>query len=172
MLEEEMDALGAAEDAFIRLFPGGDPPAGKVPFFSGDSVGLHKPVRPRHVLLIEDDLDGVHAMAALLRTMGHHVDYAINGYVGIDVALRSKPEFIFLDIRLPDITGIEVCRRLRRLPEFKDTRIIVMTAYGQDAYREQALKAGAELVLVKPVEVAVIEALLAAGKKRNGGNGA
>ena len=145
-------------------------PKSRLPAFLLEAPGgVHKATKPRHVLLIEDDLDTVHSMAAVLRQMGHHVDYAINGYVGMDVALRSKPEFIFLDLGLPGVDGFEVCRRLRAVRELAATRIVAITAYAQESFRERALAAGAEMVLVKPVEMAVIEALLSAGKRGNGG---
>ena len=93
--------------------------------------------------------------------MGHHVEYAINGYAALDVAKRTKPEVVFLDLMMPGISGFDVARRLKK--DFGDAiRIIVVSAYGTDADREESAKAGCELHLIKPVDPRVIEGLLAA----------
>lgn len=120
-----------------------------------------KAANPRHVLIIEDSLDSVHTLTLLLRDMGHVVDYAINGYVGLDLARRMKPEFILLDIGLPGINGYEVCKRIKADPDLAHTKVVIVTAYAEDNYREQSLAAGCHMHLVKPVPVHVLEALLA-----------
>src|SRR4030095_7785261 len=57
------------------------------------------------VLVVEDNLDQVHTLAILLRLDGHQVDFAINGYVAIDVAERFKPDVVLLDLGLPGLDG-------------------------------------------------------------------
>jgi CheY-like chemotaxis protein len=121
-----------------------------------------KAANPRHVLIIEDSLDAVHILVLLLREMGHHVDYAINGYVGLDLARRMKPDFILLDIGLPGLNGYEVCKRIKADPDLRDTKVVVLTAYAGDEYREKSRLAGCYLHLVKPVPVDVLETLLSA----------
>jgi CheY-like chemotaxis protein len=107
--------------------------------------------RPRRVLAIEDDLDSVRALAYLLRSFGHQVEYAINGYVVLDIAARFRPEVVLLDLGLPGMDGYEVCRRLKSDPQQRAARVIVMTAYGQEQHRARARAAGCDLYLVKPV---------------------
>jgi CheY-like chemotaxis protein len=81
----------------------------------------------RRVLIVEDNLDAVHAFANMVRRMGHHVEYAINGYAALDVAKRTKPEVVFLDLMMPGISGFDVARRLKK--DFGDAiRIIVVSA--------------------------------------------
>src|SRR3954465_14149180 len=86
---------------------------------------------PRRILVVEDNLDAVHSFALLLHDMGHKVEYAINGWVAIDVARRFRPEFVFLDLGLPGMDGFELCRRIKKEPGLESTRVIALTGYGQ-----------------------------------------
>ena len=112
------------------------------------------------MLVVEDDIDSARSLTWILRDMGHEVDYAINGYVAVDMAAVLRPEFVFLDLALPGLNGFEVCQRLRRLPGFEGMRIIAVTAYSQDEYRRRANAAGCDGYIVKPLDPAMIEALL------------
>jgi CheY-like chemotaxis protein len=92
--------------------------------------------------------------------MGHIVEYAINGYVALDVARRFRPDFALLDLGLPGMDGFEVCRQIRHDPSLQSCRVVALTAFSQQEYRERAAQAGCELFLVKPVDVKVLEHLL------------
>ena len=122
--------------------------------------GAKKTAAPKRVLVVEDNLDSVHALALLLHDMGHIVEYAINGYVALDVARRFHPDFVLLDLGLPGMDGFEVCRKITRDPTMQGSRIIVITAFSQAEYRTRAAEAGCELYLVKPVATKVLEDLL------------
>jgi CheY-like chemotaxis protein len=121
---------------------------------------LKKSAVPKRVLIVEDNLDSVHALAFLLADMGHHVEYAINGYVGLDVARRFRPDFVFLDLGLPGMDGFEVCVEIKKDASLKGTRVIALTAFGQDEYLTRSRAVGFELHLVKPVPVWLLEELL------------
>ena len=82
-----------------------------------DTTVVRKTAAPKRVLLIEDHIDAVRSLAFLLEDMGHEVDYAINGYAGIEKARQFRPDFILLDIGLPGIDGFEVCKRLKQEPD-------------------------------------------------------
>jgi CheY-like chemotaxis protein len=116
---------------------------------------------PRRVLVVEDNLDTVHSLVSLLRDMGHQVDYAINGYVAIELARQMRPEFVFLDLGLPGVSGFDVCRWVKADPALKDARVIAITAYAQDEFRTRSKAAGCELHLIKPVTAEVFEQILA-----------
>lgn len=119
-----------------------------------------KTARPRSILVVEDNLDGVHSLVLLLREMGHNVEYAINGYAALDVAKTFRPDFVLLDLNLPDLSGFEVCRRLKRQASLARTRFIALTAFTQESYREAAEAAGCELFFAKPIDPRVLEKLL------------
>ena len=121
---------------------------------------IKKTAVPKRVLVVEDNLDSVHALALLLHDMGHIVEYAINGYVALDVARRFHPDFVLLDLGLPGMDGFEVCRQLKRDVTMRRSRVIVITAFSQAEYRARAAGAGCELYLVKPVATNVLEELL------------
>jgi CheY-like chemotaxis protein len=115
----------------------------------------------RRVLLVEDNLDAVHSMATLLRMMGHEVEFAINGFAALDVARRFRPDFILLDIGLPDFKGDAVALQLKYEPGLEHTRMIAITGLPINDVQSRALEAGCEAVYAKPVAPAVLEELLA-----------
>jgi CheY-like chemotaxis protein len=125
------------------------------------SAAAQSAVKPRRVLVVEDNLDTVHTFALLLHEMGHKVEYAINGWVAIDVARRFRPQFVFLDLGLPGMDGFELCRRIKKEPGLESTRVIALTGYGQQEYRDRSSEAGCELHLLKPFDAKNIEELLA-----------
>ncbi len=106
---------------------------------------------PRRVLIVEDNLDSVRALSALVSDMGHAVQYAINGYAALEIGRKQKPQVVLLDLGLPGMDGYELCRRMRRDPAFAEAHIFALTAYGAEEHRRRAHDAGCELHLVKPV---------------------
>jgi DNA-binding response OmpR family regulator len=114
----------------------------------------------RRVLVVEDDIDSARSLTWILRDMGHEVEYAINGYVAVDIAQQMRPEFVFLDLALPGMNGFEVCKRLRRMAGLEGTRVIAISAYAQDEYRSRSKEAGCDAYIVKPLDPAVLEMLL------------
>jgi DNA-binding response OmpR family regulator len=121
---------------------------------------VKKTSAPKRVLVIEDHIDSARSLALLLADMGHEVEYAINGYVGLDLAVRFLPHFVLLDIGLPGMDGFEVCRRIKRKAVLEGTRVIAVTAWAQEEHRARSREAGCELHLVKPVPMQVLEELL------------
>ena len=119
-----------------------------------------KTKNPKRVLIVEDDLDAARIMFLLLEEMGHHANYAINGYVAFDIAKSFRPEVVLLDLGLPGPNGFDVCERLKADAYLKDVRVIVITGYSNEEFRLRSQQAGCELHLVKPVAVSVIEQLL------------
>jgi CheY-like chemotaxis protein len=115
----------------------------------------------RRVLVVEDNLDSVYSMTTLLRMMGHEVEFAINGFAALEVARQFRPDFILLDIGLPDFKGDKIARQLKYEPGFEKTRIIVITGLPLEEVRSRALEAGCEEVFAKPVAPAALEELLA-----------
>ena len=122
------------------------------------------PAAPR--ILNVDDNDGArYVKTRVLRQAGFDVIDAVNGREALDKARAEAPELILLDVKLPDINGLEVCRRLKAEPETSTILVLQTSASLIDSvHRVEALEAGADSYLVEPIEpqelVANVKALL------------
>lgn len=116
--------------------------------------------RPRRVLLIDDNTDAAESLAQLLSLSGHDAQTAVDGPTGLRAAVEFKPEVIFCDLGLPGMSGYEVAKALRALPEGRAVVLVALTGYGQPSDREKTAQAGFDAHLVKPVDPAVIESFL------------
>jgi PAS domain S-box-containing protein len=119
-------------------------------------------VPPKRILVIDDNTDAANGMKLLLGFSGHDAHVAHDGPSAIEAFTRLHPDVVLLDIGLPGMSGLEVCRRLRELPADPPPLIIALTGWGTDADREKSRAAGFDHHLVKPVEYSVLTALLAA----------
>lgn len=117
-------------------------------------------VKPRRVLLIDDNLDGAESLAQILALSGHDARTAADGSAGIQLARQFRPEVVFCDLSLPGMSGYEVAKELRALPFGREIFIAALTGYGQADDREKTQKAGFDAHLLKPVDPAVVESLL------------
>ena len=114
----------------------------------------------RRVLVVDDHLDTVQSMAMLLKSMGHEVQFAINGSAALRIARDFRPELVLLDFGLPDFNGDVVAKRMRSERGLEHIRIIAITGRSLDDDRQRALAAGCEEYHVKPLDHAVLEQLL------------
>lgn len=126
----------------------------------GVRFGVRKAKHPKRVLVVEDNIDSARSTTYLLNDMGHRAEYAINGYAALSIAESFKPDVILLDLGLPGIDGFEVCRRVKKHPELANVKVIAITGYAADEYREQSEAAGCHMHLVKPVSPKLLEELL------------
>jgi len=107
------------------------------------------------LLVIDDDRPLLRALRVGLKARGHQVEVAVTGEEGLAKAALESPELIVLDLGLPDIDGIEVCRRVR---SWSDTAIIVLSATGLEDRKVAALDEGADDYVTKPFGMAELEA--------------
>jgi CheY-like chemotaxis protein len=121
---------------------------------------LRAPEVRRRVLIIDDNIDGARMLATLVRTLGHEADYCINGYSALELANKVRPHLVLVDLALPDISGWAVARALRNTPGLEQIRIIAMTGHYGANERQRSIDAGCEDHLVKPIDPAVVIALL------------
>jgi CheY-like chemotaxis protein len=103
------------------------------------------------VLVVDDNLDAAETLALLLELDGHEVQVVHSGTGALDAASRTRPDLIFLDIGLPDLSGYEVAQKLRELPSLGGTLLVALTGWGADRDRERARLAGIDMHLTKPV---------------------
>jgi len=114
------------------------------------------------ILLIEDDRDIAAVVSSNLRDEGYRVEHAADGRSGLDRALRDPPDLVILDLGLPLLDGMDVCRSLRQRDPA--TPLLMLTARGAEADRVRGLDSGADEYVVKPFGirelVARVKALL------------
>lgn len=102
------------------------------------------------ILIIEDDQDISELVQFNLEREGFRVKIASDGEMGVTQALREKPDLIVLDLMLPGLDGLAVCKNLRANPQTKDIAIVMLTAKGEEADIITGLEVGADDYLSKP----------------------
>jgi CheY-like chemotaxis protein len=102
------------------------------------------------ILIADDEPHVVELVRVTLEDERVRVVEAAGGAAAIELADIFGPELIFLDVHMPDMSGLEVCRRLRADPRFSDTRIVILTAAAQRDDVARGLQAGASEYLTKP----------------------
>jgi signal transduction histidine kinase/ActR/RegA family two-component response regulator len=112
------------------------------------------------ILLADDNVDFVNSIGALLSAMGHSVVITHNGPDALTAAARFCPDFAFLDIGLPQMSGYDLARGIRRLSCGPMTLLIAVTGWGQEKDRQLAFEAGFDHHMVKPVRFEQIEEIL------------
>jgi CheY-like chemotaxis protein len=114
----------------------------------------------RRVLIVEDNRDALEALSCLLKLWGHDVLVASDGDTGIHSAISLRPDIALVDLGLPTIDGYEVARQVRAALGNAAPLLIALTGYGAPDQRSEALAAGFDLHIVKPVEPERLAALL------------
>jgi len=117
----------------------------------------------RTVLLVEDSDDVREALLELLELLGHRAEGVGTGAAGVARAVATTPEVVLVDVGLPDFDGMEVARRIRAALG-PAPFLVAMTGYARDEDRDQALAAGFDVHLAKPVDIAVLERVVARGR--------
>jgi len=104
-------------------------------------------VAPTHILVIDDDMSIRRLLRSSLSERGYRVSVATSGEEGLDLAASDPASVVILDLGLPDMDGLEVCRQLRT---WNDLPIVVLSARDQEMEKVQALDLGADDYLTKP----------------------
>ena len=107
-------------------------------------------------LVIEDNEDNMKLITFILEKNGYGTIRAENGKMGIELALKERPDFILLDIQLPDMNGLEVLKELRTSEIDGEIPIIAITSYAMSGDREKMIEAGCNGYLEKPIDPANI----------------
>ena len=102
---------------------------------------------PQRILIVDDEPNIVATVSPLLRTRGYDVLSAMSGRAGLDAVERDKPELVVLDLGLPDMDGVDVCRQVRKV---SNVPIVVLSARGGEGDKVAALDAGADDYVTKP----------------------
>lgn len=127
---------------------------------------IRAPAARSRVLVVDDSSDTAESMAELLRLNAHEVVTTHDGRSAIDAAQTFKPQVVLLDIGLPGMDGLEVARRLRKLPATEGALLIAISGHGQPEDRQRSLDAGFDDHLTKPADLALVDALIAAHTRK------
>lgn len=119
------------------------------------------------ILIVDDEIDILDFLSYNLRNAGFTVLTASSGKEALEIAAKHLPHLIILDIMMPEIDGIEVCRRLRAKPEFKNTIITFLTAQDEDISQIRALDVGGDDYIAKPIKPQVFLSRIKALLRRN-----
>lgn len=119
------------------------------------------------ILLVDDENDILELIKYNLEKEGFEVVTAMNGREAINMAKKSNPDLILMDVMMPEMDGIEACLSLRELDQFKDTRIAFLTARGEDYSQIAGFDSGADDYITKPIKprllISRVKALLRRG---------
>jgi CheY-like chemotaxis protein len=130
-------------------------------FASDRDAAGHAGTRACRILVVDDNQDGADLMAVLLRLQGHAVEVANDGVSALKSAAAFEPDVVLLDIGLPGLNGYAVARQLRETQKQRPQCLIAMTGYGTEEDRQRTEEAGFDHHIVKPIEPAELNALLA-----------
>jgi CheY-like chemotaxis protein len=119
------------------------------------------------ILVVDDNQDSGRTMSMLLEVKGHDVRTAGDGLEAIAVAEDFRPDVILMDVGMPKLNGYEATQRLRKTDFGRDIMIVALTGWGQASDIARSVEAGCSAHLVKPVDFAELERLLATAKKAN-----
>ena len=116
------------------------------------------------VMIVDDEPNIVELVRITLEDSRVHVLEASDGATALDQAVAARPNLILLDVDLPDVSGLDVCRRLKEHARLADTKIVMLTAAAQKDDVARGLAAGADLYLTKPFSpvrlLALVEQLI------------
>ena len=148
-IEVRSDGPGKGSEFRVRLPLQAETPLEDQVQHTRTSLAKHK----RRVLVVDDNQAAAGMLGVLVEMLGHEVRTAHSGLEGIQVAAEFKPELIFMDIGMPEITGLEAARQIRQQPWGKAIRVVAVTGWGQDQDKLLTREVGFDQHLVKPATI-------------------
>ncbi|HKP72387.1 MAG TPA: response regulator [Pyrinomonadaceae bacterium] len=112
------------------------------------------------VLVVEDFADNRFMMRRLLEMSGYHVIEAVNGREAVEMAERDRPDLILMDLSLPQLDGLDATRRIRELDGLGSVPIVAVSAHDTSDFHADALAAGCNEYITKPIDFDQLEATL------------
>lgn len=102
------------------------------------------------ILIAEDERDIRDLIAFTLRYNGYEVIAAVNGEEALNLTLQEHPDLVLLDVRMPRMTGYEVCRQIKSNTHLRDIPVVFLSAKGQESEVQAGMDAGATEYILKP----------------------
>jgi CheY-like chemotaxis protein len=112
------------------------------------------------IMVVEDFEDNRFMMRRLLEMSGYHVLEAVNGQEAVEIARRERPSLILMDLSLPLLDGLAATRRIRQEASLRDVPIVAVSAHDTADFHADALAAGCNDYVTKPIDFDQLEALL------------
>jgi len=112
------------------------------------------------IMVVEDFEDNRFMMRRLLEMSGYHVLEAVNGEEAVELARRERPHLILMDLSLPLLDGLAATRRIRQEASLRDVPIVAVSAHDTADFHADALAAGCNDYVTKPIDFDQLEALL------------
>jgi CheY-like chemotaxis protein len=122
---------------------------------------LRTPAAQRVVLVAEDNDLNFELLSAVLERDGHRVRWARNGPEAVTAVAADPPDLLILDLHLPELSGLDVLRRVRADPVTREVPVLVLTADAMAGTREEALGEGANDIVTKPFELNSLRSTIA-----------
>lgn len=119
------------------------------------------------ILIVDDEPDIIDLIAYNLNKEGYLLVTASNGLEAIQMAKKHHPDLILLDIMMPKLDGIETCRQLRAMPEFKNTYMVFLTARSEEYSEISGFNVGADDYIAKPIKPRALISRINAILRRN-----
>jgi CheY-like chemotaxis protein len=121
------------------------------------------PASPRsmRILVADDNADAADSLGLLLELQGNEVRTVHDGLAAVETAATFKPEVVLLDLGMPKLDGYQAARRIREQAASGDVLLIALTGWGQDQDRQRTKEAGFDVHLVKPLDMDLLQRLLA-----------
>lgn len=107
-------------------------------------------IHPLRILVVDDNHDAADLLAEFLVMSGHDARALYDGPSAIREASNTVPNVLFLDLGMPGMTGLEVAKKLRSRPTMKHTKLVALTAWGDEETRAKVMHAGFDQHLLKP----------------------
>ena len=121
---------------------------------------MKKQAKTPTVLLVEDTEDNRFMMRRLLEMTGYRVIEAMNGEEAVKLARTESPHLILMDLSLPVIDGLAATRLIRKLPDCESTPIIAVSAHDTSDFQSEAMDAGCNSYVTKPIDFNELEELI------------
>jgi CheY-like chemotaxis protein len=117
---------------------------------------------PDHILIVDDNPQNLKLARVILVAEGYEVETATDAEEALQAVERSKPALILMDLQLPGMDGLELTRRLKSDPRYRDVIVIALTAYAMKGDDEKAFRAGCDGYLSKPIDTQALPKTIAA----------
>lgn len=155
-IEAKSAGAGAGSEFVIRL-----PIVSQEPGASSPSAEIVERVRELRILVVDDNVDAAEGLRMVLELEGHEVRTAHSGSAAVQAVEPFQPQVVLLDLGMPGMSGLDVAREIRSMPNGDAIRLVAVTGWAQDADRKSTQEAGFDRHLLKPLDLKQLRPVLA-----------